>query len=249
MRLRQAFLTLCLLLVTAHAPAQGLWVEAKVLVPLWVELPAAYDPSRAYPLVLLLHGRGGAASPMLTLRGRLGEDRFILAAPQGAYSEGDGFRWFHASGDPKLRAHTDTHAVEVIQRAIQALKQRYRVGGVYLLGHSQGAALAYLAAARLRSDIDGVLAFGAGNPRNLLTDEDIAALNGLPHFLSHGWKDRVYSPTEIPDRLAFWKAAHVPTTFERYPGGHSLVDAPLGAAAIWILKQEGERSPAAPRER
>ncbi len=51
----------------------------------WVRVPDRYDPGRAWPLVITLHGQGGRAQPMLRLtRQMLGgaADAFILAAPQ-----------------------------------------------------------------------------------------------------------------------------------------------------------------------
>ena len=237
---------LLLALLSTGIGAQSLWVEAKVLTPLRVELPTPYDPARAYPLVLLLHGRGGAAAPMLALRAQLGGDRFIIAAPQGPYPEGGGYRWFLPSDDPKLWAHSDPLVVELIQQVIQALRQRHSVAGVYLLGHSEGAGLAYLATARLRSEVAGVLAFGAGPPSAVLGETDIAALRGVPHFLAHGQGDSIFPYASLPARLDYWKSMHVPATFVGYAGGHSLEHAPLAAAGAWILKQENNKSPGAP---
>jgi len=239
-------LALRLALLATVAGAQGLWVEAKVLTPLRVELPTSMVPGHTYPLVLLLHGRGGSAKAMLSLRSRLGTESFILAAPQGPYAMGEGFCWFLPTQDPTLWAHTDAQAVELIQRAIQSLKQRHPVGHVYLLGHSEGAALAYLTAVKLRAELAGLLVFGAGKPSALLEDADLAALKGLPHFLAHGQSDRTSPYGELPARVAFWQAAGVPTTFVGYAGGHGLNDAPIEAAAAWILKQEQTRAPAAP---
>jgi phospholipase/carboxylesterase len=233
---------LLLALLSTVVGAQSLWVEAKVLTPLRVELPTPYDPARAYPLVLLLHGRGGAAAPMVALRAQLGGDRFIIAAPQGPYPEGGGYRWFLPSDDPKLWAHSDPLVVDLIQQVIQALRQRHAVAGVYLLGHSEGAGLAYLATARLRSEVAGVLAFGAGPPGSVLGEADIAALKGVPHFLAHGQSDSIFPYASLPARLDYWKAMQVPATFVGYVGGHSLEHAPLAAAGAWILKQESTRS-------
>lgn len=241
MRLRPGRFSVLFALLALSVSAQSLWVEAKVLVPLRVELPSGADPSRTYPLVLLLHGSGGTAEAMMALRDRLGPSSFLLAAPQGPYPMGNGFRWFHPSHDPKLWARTDAHSVELIQRVIEALRQRHQVGGIYLLGHSEGAGLAYLAAARLPREVAGVLAFGAGKPGDILGKVDLAALKGMPHFLAHGRQDRLIPYSDVPSRLATWKEAEVPTTFEGYFGGHDLSQAPMSAAGAWILKQEQTR--------
>ncbi|WLT31844.1 alpha/beta hydrolase [Geothrix sp. PMB-07] len=246
MRPSSVVFSLLLALLPADARAQDVWLEARILTPLRVVLPKDYEATRAYPLVILLHGRGGSAESMLTLQPRLGEATFILAAPEGAYPVGPGHSWYPAYDDPKLWRFTDAQAVDLIQRAIRTLKERYRLGGVYLLGHSQGAALAYLSAARHRNEVAGVLAFGAGKPEALLGDEERAALKGLPHFLSHGRNDRLVPFGDLPARLDYWKAAGVPTTFEPYVGGHDLTSAPLAEAAAWILKQEKAKAPAAP---
>lgn len=247
MRLPAAILSLLLACLCLESRAQDVWLEARVLSPLRVVLPKDHDASRAYPLVILLHGRGGSAEAMLTLRARLGEASFILAAPEGAYPLGPGRSWYPIADDPKLWPYTDAQAVDLVQRAIRTLKGRHRLNGVYLLGHSQGAALAYLSAARLRGEVAGVLAFGAGKPEALLGDGERAALKGLPHFLSHGREDHLQPYVQIAARLDYWKAAEVPTTFEGYVGGHDLRAAPLAAAAAWILKHEAARAATEPQ--
>jgi len=246
MRHARPLLILLLGLLPMAARAQGLWLEARVLTPVRVALPEPLEVGRNHPLVVLLHGRGGSGEAMLDLRPRLGSSAFIFAVPQGPYPLGGGFSWFPPGDEPQLWPFADAQAVDLVERLIRTLKQRHPCGGVYLLGHSQGAAVAYLAAARLRKDVAGVLVFGAGRLGPLLTGDERAALKGLPQFLAHGRQDRLIPFADLPARLDEWKAAGVPTTFAPYAGGHDLSAAPLAEAAAWILKQEQAKAPVAP---
>ena len=92
----------------------------------------------------------------------------------------------------------------------------------------------------------GADAFGAGPPKAILGEPDLAALRGMPHFLAHGREDHLFPYADLSARLAFWQAAQVPTTFEGYAGGHDLDFAPLRAASAWILKLERAKPPVAP---
>jgi hypothetical protein len=105
-------------------------------MPLWVRVPEAYNPDRAWPLVIALHGQGGKAEHMLKLtRQLLGNraDQFIIAAPQDL-------------GPIGFTMPTDV--VSRPRNLLIALRHTFHVDSdrVYLIGYSQGSHNAWMAA-------------------------------------------------------------------------------------------------------
>ncbi len=245
MSLRSALL-LPLLLGVTPVLAQDLWVEGRVLLPLRVRLPEGYDPRRSYPLVLALHGRGGGPDALLPLHEVFGKGQVILAVPQAPYPQGGGTRWFHSSPDPKILAATDAWVVEFILTTLRSLRQRYALGPVYLFGHSEGGALAYLLGARARSEFAGLICFGAGDPAGVLQAADFPKLQGLPILVAQGKDDPVMPFGRGKAAVELLRSHGAMVTFEPYAGGHGLEPAPLQAASAW-LRDRLPRDPAPQR--
>jgi phospholipase/carboxylesterase len=211
-------------------------METRVLVPMHVDLPADFDAHRSYPMVILLHGRGGNPETMMALKALMGMEKAFWVAPQGPYPQGEGFRWFHPSDDPKVWSRSDPFAVEMVARAMRVMKDKYPISHVFLLGHSEGAGLAFMAGAQLAPEISGILGFGAGDPKSVLAEKDFAALKGMPIFLAHGQEDRVALFGKAQLAAGLFEKAGAKVTFQPYLGGHGLEQAPLKGAGGWILQ-------------
>ena len=103
---------------------------------LWVRVPETYDPDKAWPLVIALHGQGGKAEHMLRLTAQLlgsAANQFIIAAPQDL-------------GPLGL-----TQPPDIVSRPrylLVALRHTFHVDSdrVYLMGYSQGSHDAWMAA-------------------------------------------------------------------------------------------------------
>lgn len=96
------------------------------------------------PLVLLLHGRGGNAAQLVSSIDLSKPARFaFLRAPID--SGGDTFSWFapaQNAPDAEL-APAITAAAEAVNAAAMALMLKYKTKGLYVVGYSQGAPVAY----------------------------------------------------------------------------------------------------------
>ncbi len=220
------------------AQTQSLLVEARVLAPLIMRLPDNYDATKSYPLVIALHGRGGSAASMINLREAMGARTAIFAAPQGAYPAGPGYSWFLDTQDRAVWPRADALMLDQLLGTLHGLRQRHHIGNVYLLGHSQGAGVAYLLATRARSEVSGLLCFGAGDPLDMADTTGWVATKGLPVFLSHGRQDAVVPFSKALAAQTFFQAQGVAVTFEPYIGGHGLETAPLRKAWAWIEARE-----------
>jgi len=118
--------------------------------PVLLHLPAGYDPARAAPLLLNLHGSGGSGAGQFALSGlasAAGRHGVIVASPDGGIAAGEGFVW-NVPGVPTVagtipgpEAANDTrYLLAVIDAAAAALcVDRTRV---YATGLSGGGRMA-----------------------------------------------------------------------------------------------------------
>lgn len=102
------------------------WVESTVMAgtsnrPYSVRLPTGYDPTRAYPLIVLLHGCGGGTNNV-PMEGKTGSDAILIRGTGSASgtcwdtnANGPDVAFFDAMvADTKARFCTDTKRVFVV---------------------------------------------------------------------------------------------------------------------------------------
>jgi predicted esterase len=148
-------------------------VDFKVLVP--------QEPDAAYPLVVAIHGIGGA--PEHWVDGwRAFPGRAQIALPRGFDKHGEGFSWFPWSAnmkDEKLAADVAA-AEDRLWKGIADLAAGRRV---VVAGYAQGAVLTYAIAAR-RPEILGAFPVAGACPEALFPKARAA-----PVIAFHGTKD------------------------------------------------------------
>lgn len=230
-----------------EARGETLLVEAQAAQPVRIRLPKGHDSAKAVPLVVLLHGNGGNPESMMGVPW----DQAIVVAPRGAYlrprsplDRMEGYSWFYQTQDRKLWERLDPDAVEHLQNVIQAVRGRHAVSGTYLLGHSQGGALAYLAGLTHTAALQGILVFGAADPREVAEASRLAAAKALPVFIAHGRQDRMVPFPGAEQARDHLLGLGYSVRFEAWDGGHELSAAALRKAWAWILEQEARRGKA-----
>ena len=123
--------------------------------PLIYPAPAGADPDvgERYPLIVLLHGRGGRAENLARLfRPSAAKIGAVLVVPEAFEPYGEGFRW----GDQEKAAYR-------VQRAIEFSAERYAIDPdrVILAGFSQGAYISLRSVVMAPERFAGVVAIGA----------------------------------------------------------------------------------------
>jgi len=135
-------------------------IDAPALFKCHVQVPAGYDSSRAYPLLVGLHGLGSSPESFTGLWQRFESPQFIYAAPQAPYpypTGGElGYTWqLWEAGNRATRISAD-----YIVRVVESLKESYRIGDVYLFGFSQGCGQAYITGIKYHDIFKGLICFG-----------------------------------------------------------------------------------------
>ncbi|HXV68508.1 MAG TPA: hypothetical protein VD738_06245 [Nitrospira sp.] len=217
--------------------ATGILPEERVTIrgrayPLSLSIPLSYQPSKAYRLVVCLHGAGFSGDEYLERwQARLGED-FLLACP--TYPAG---AWF------------TRRAEELVLASIQSVLSRYHVDpdGIFLTGMSNGGIGAWLIGMHHAPVFAGIAPMASGLDHALMPF--LANLRNTPVYMIHGTRDQVM-PVElsrsISRELGSLGYSHVYREHEReHPmaGGHYFPREELPELVSWFTHQRRDALP------
>jgi phospholipase/carboxylesterase len=238
-------------------PADTIWFEAPALFPMTVEVPEEFDPSRAYPAVVALHGFGSSATSFGRIAPVLTDAGFIGIIPRAPYvhqrsSETEQYSWGlnlwtppPLTDDPEVDLRsTQLTAFSFIPRAVEAVSREYELGNVYVLGFSQGAVYAFGAGFYNPELFSGIVVFGlAGFSRDWATMRGGVLEDGnhLPVFIGLGDADPMV-PYEDAERMRdLLQESGYDVTLAGFSGGHALPREQLLRVMEWLVEIEGRR--------
>jgi phospholipase/carboxylesterase len=212
-------------------------VRAGALLPCRVFVPEGWDSTRAYPLVVGLHGYGASAKGFARIWQRFGNPRFIYAVPETPYmmmpGREPGYSWYPDLADTARWPEAAQLTQEYVLAVADELGKRFKVTERWLLGFSQGCGLAYATAISHPGAFTGIGAFG-GWLDDDLTDEQVAAAKSLAVFIAHGREDRMVefkAATAARERL---KKHGYRLRFEEFAGGHTVPAELARKFADWV---------------
>lgn len=210
-----------------------------------LKLPADFDSTRTFPLLIALHGNGGNAVSLAPWFSHVARASFFVAVPEGPYvRESGGYSWFFETDDRALWEQYDTVSVRAVVALIEALRTEYRIGDVYLLGFSQGASLAYMTGFRNPELVDGLLAISGVLPDidtlgAIVHAQDIEAARNVPVFVARGAEDEMISRRSFLTQVEFLTSHGYAVTAYEYSGGHVLTDDVTNRALLWMAEHAG----------
>lgn len=194
-------------------------------------VPTTYDSSRAYPLVICLHGAGfGGEAYLERWAPRLGED-FILACPTIA-----GGAWWTKEAEALVLA------------VIDAARAEYRIDPdrIILTGMSNGGIGTYLIGLNHPDLFAALVPMASVLPPALFPLLDNASQ--LPFYIIHGAKDQVMPVTYSRQVVEYLKRNGSAVTYREHnqthpmAGGHFFPKDELSDLVTWLKKQT--RTPA-----
>jgi predicted esterase len=201
----------------------------QTLQPYRILVPAAYDGTKATPLVVALHGMGGDENSMFdsysgTLKREAERLGLLVVCPKGRDTAS------------MYRGTAEQDVMDVLAE----VERDYRVdtARVYLMGHSMGGYGTW----SVSIDHPKVFAAlgpisGGGNPADMVKIRDI------PEYVVHGDDDRTVNVSQSRAMVAAGKKAGANITYVEVPGGsHVSVAAPqMGAMLDFFVKQSAAR--------
>jgi phospholipase/carboxylesterase len=192
-----------------------------------------------FPTVVLLHGRSGDEDVMWVFANSL-PPGWLLVAPRGIKPDPDGGYTWHPRGQdewPSLAQFDE--GVTAVVRFLHALPDLYKAdpAQIYLMGFSQGAALAYAVALRQPGLVQGIAALVGFMPDDV--GKETAVLRDLPIFMAVGKSDPLI-PYQIAQRCAdTLRAAGANLTYGEYDTGHRLNAEATNDLKEWWAERTG----------
>ena len=193
-----------------------------------VILPDEYDPAQSYPLVFLLHGYGMSAEKFADVAKHINTHAYIYIVPEGPYtamdSDGKGFSHLRELENYQEDPTSAPATADWIIRAADDAMARYPVRGnrFYLVGFSQGAALAHITAALHPERIAGYAAHGGYLIKNTITADHLAAekASGTRVLITHGQEDPAVAYEEGIYTVNLLRNSGLDVTFESMNVAH-----------------------------
>ncbi|MGH9176449.1 MAG: alpha/beta hydrolase-fold protein, partial [Vicinamibacterales bacterium] len=196
---------------------------ADEIMPYRVYVPTGYDGTRAYPLIVALHGLGASEDSFMDGYSKsvptLAEQRgYIVVAPLGFRV--DGFYGFSLSTDA---SPADRRRVELSEQDVMEVLQRARTdykiddSRIYLMGHSMGAIGTWAIAAKYPAVWAALAPFsGLGSP------ESIEKFRHIPQIVVHGDADPTVNVSGSRNMVEAMKKLGVDHLYIEVPGGNHL---------------------------
>ncbi len=201
------------------------------IMPYHLYVPTTYTASRAFPLVVALHGLGASEdsffSPVYGGVAKLAEQHgFIVVAPLGYRIDG-GYGAFRVPGQSNHRTElSEQEVMEVVDR----IKQQYKIdeSRIFLMGHSMGGIGTWAIAAKhpgLWAALGPIS--GTGDPSS------VQKIGQVPEIVVHGDADDVVPVSGSRTMVEQMKKLGVEVKYIEVPGGNHINVAGPNMAAIF----------------
>lgn len=205
-----------------------------------VSLPKSPDPSKRYPVIYALHGRGSDEKDIYSLVQDLEED-FILIALRGPLQSSPGFSYFdiHRIGFPVIESFEAV--LKGLSGFMAEAQKRYPIDPdrQFFVGFSQGAILSLSLAARLGSKLRGIAALHGYLPEHVRSGQIAPKSDRLAVLIAQGATDPLFPPEIGRQNEAFFKTLTQDLTYRVYPHGHSVSGQEVKQLTEW-LKEKAE---------
>lgn len=201
------------------------------------------EPKKAsapHPTVVMLHGRFGTEDVMWVFARAL-PSNWLAVAPRALVPEQGGYSW-HPSGNGWPDLANFDEAVTAVSHFIHALPQQYNADPeqIYLMGFSQGAALAFATAMHHPGIVQGIAGLVGFMPNGNEQLIQSAPLHNLPVLMLVGQQDE-YIPLEMAQQSGETiRAAGAFLEYREYHTGHKLNGDGMRKLKSWWSKRLSE---------
>lgn len=229
-------------------------------------VPRRYEPNYAYPLLVLLHGRGGNeqqlidAMPAMSWRnyiglGLRGPEIVNRRDSEPSFGWGPSFSRPDRPGGPAAAPIPDAETIRRILEdeptdladavetgifsAVREVRRSLHVHSerIFLVGSGEGAAVAYRLGLSYPDRIAGVVSINGWIPRGFRPLRNYPSCRDLKVLVVHGeWNNR--APIERARRdVGLLRAAGLKVAFQTYPCANRLTSPMLSDVDTWLMNQ------------
>ena len=230
---------------------QAKQVQGKTLHYIVVE-PDGYDPSRKYPMIVLLHGFGAHMGDLASLAPAIDPEGYVYIFPNAPIPfeigpGATGYGWTYPRRIPQeLRRADDVDSVvEMLATLVDEVTEHYatKPGEVILGGFSQGGMMTYRYGLPNPDKFRGLAALSAVAPDEDTMREKLPADRSQPIFVAHGTSDMVIEVQMARDTLEFLKAEGYKPVYHEYAMAHEISQQTLTDLVEWIKNTMPPASP------
>ena len=230
---------------------QAKQLQGKTLHYIVVE-PDGFDPSRKYPMIILLHGFGAHMGDLASLAPAIDPEGYVYVFPNAPIPfeigpGATGYGWTYPRRIPQeLRRADDVDSVvDMLATLVDEVTEHYatRPGEVILGGFSQGGMMTYRYGLPNPDMFKGLAALSAVAPDEDTMRERLPADRSQPIFVAHGTSDMVIEVQMARDTLDFLKAEGYKPLYHEYAMAHEISQQTLTDLAEWIKNTLPPASP------
>jgi len=219
-------------------PREG-YYATKVLgsdaFPVRMFLPHGYEPNYPYPLLVMLHGKGGDEDKIIKLAPKISRRNFVclsLRGPRPIIEQElmTGFSW-------GLGKDQDSITEEYIFRSIENARRQFHIHSerIFLVGFCEGASQAYRIGLANPDKFAGVASLNGLIPSGGRPLARLKELRGKPVFHAHGLVNSVAPLSMASKDARLIQTAGMVVTSRTYPTNHRIHVDMLRDLNSWIV--------------
>jgi phospholipase/carboxylesterase len=196
------------------------------------------------PTLIIMHGYGADEYDLLPITSDL-EKKFLTISLQAPIElTWGGYAWYHLEqtveglrGDDATRHESEKLLLNNLPQILN--ENNADPSNIYLMGFSQGAAMAYSLIGKYDlgsygMNVHAVIAMSGYIPNDIEKDLQSKKLQGLPVFISHGEYDDLISPQSLKKAERVLKDAGASVTAKLYLTGHGITEDTISDINQWL---------------
>lgn len=228
------------------------YADAGVDLPYSVFVPTSYDGSKAFPLIVALHGLGSSSDQIIRYRGMtdLAEKHgYIVAAPMGYNNHG----WYGSLGPGKNRfserfergvpdpENLGELSEKDVFNVLEIVKNEFTIdtNRIYLMGHSMGGGGTLYLGMKHKEIWAGL---GAVAPAIYSSPDQLSAIAKMPIIIVQGDEDRLVRVEATRRWAEKMKEISMPHKYIEVAGGDHVRVAPDHLPDIFAFFDQHRRS-------
>ncbi len=224
--------------------------------PIAIYRPVHYEPRYAYPLLVLLHGRGGDERQWQRSAARISRRNYIaisLRGPELVQRRRDGsfgYGWAQTWPDcregegiaslyrPAVPSPRQPDLADFVLETVELTKRAFHVhpGRVFLIGFGEGATAAYRLALAMPQAFAGLVAINGWLPRTGQPILRLPQARRLPVLVVHGLRNRLVPVGEAIRAYRLLYTAGLAVSLRYVNHGHRIGTATLHLINSWIMQ-------------